>query len=488
MIDLARVDASGLAAMLRRREISATELLDLHLARIADLNPRLNAVVTVDSDRARRQAQEADAALARGEARGALHGVPVTVKDAWATAGLRTTSGNPPWSDFVPETDAPIVARIRAAGAIVVGKTNLPALSFGGQSNNPIFGRANNPWDLARTPGGSGGGGAAAVAAGLSPLDIGADYVGSVRVPAHYCGLFAIKPTEYRIPEVGYHPSPENPLGLPAGVVRQQRALGGPIARSVADLVLALQLMAGPDRQHLELPPVPMGEYSAPRLADLRLGWTDDFGGFGATTDTREALAKLAIDLERRGCRVTRGTPAGLDFPAAWELWGALHEITRASLLTPEAEDQALAAIGATVDSDDASLRGMALYRHATLRQYGEVLAARDATIRALEGFFDDHDALLCPVAYGPAFPHCPDGTPIIYDGVSIPHYMAFRGYAMLFNATGHPAVTIPLARSAEGLPIGLQVVGRRWGDAQVLGVAATLAELIGSYQPPPAV
>lgn len=486
MIDLARVDASSLATMVRQREISATELLDLQLERVAELNPGLNAIVTLDAEGARQQAKNADAALAHGEVIGPLHGVSITIKDAWATGGLRTTSGNPPWSDFVPETDAPVVARLRAAGAIILGKTNLPTLSFDFQSDNPIFGRTNNPWDVTRTPGGSGGGGGAAVAAGLSPLDIGGDYGGSVRIPAHYCGVYAIKPTEHRIPHAGYHPSPENPLALPSGAVRQQRALAGPIARSVADLALALRLMVGPDLSHIEIPPVPLEALSMPRLTDLRLGWADDFGGMGTTADTRDALAKLETELDHHRCQVTRGIPAGLDFPAAWELWGALHEVGIASRLAPEDEDRALAALGATVDSEDAFLRGMARYRHATLQQYGEVLAVRDSTIRALERFFLGHDALLCPVTYGPAFPHQPKGVPIVYDGAPVPYGMAGTGYTKVFNATGHPAVVIPLASSAEGLPIGLQIVGRRWGDANILAIAAALSELIGPYRPPP--
>jgi amidase len=376
------------------------------------------------------------------------------------------------------------VARLRAAGAIVLGKTNLPTLSLDGQSNNPIFGRTNNPWDVTRTPGGSGGGGAAAVAAGLSPLDIGSDYGGSVRLPAHYCGVYAIKATEYRIPRTGYHPSPENPLAISGGAVRQQLGVAGPIARSVADLALTLRLMVGPDAHHIEVTPMPLEALTPPRLSGLRLGWADDFGGLGATADTRAALANLGDELERAGAQITRGVPAGITFPATWELWGALHEINVVSRTTTEVEDQALAAIAARAESEDAILRGMALFRRATLNQYADALAARDSVIRGLELFFNSHDALLCPVAFGPAFPHRPTGSPIGYDDVQVPYWMGLFGYTTPFNVTGHPAVAIPLARTAAGLPIGLQIVGRRWGDMQVLGIAAAVGEVIGPYQP----
>ncbi len=205
--------AHELAAAIRERRISAVEVLDAHLARIARYNPALNAIVTHNEENARTRAREADAALARGEVWGPLHGVPVTIKDSFATAGLRTTSGFPPLTNHVPDSDATAVARLRAAGAIVLGKTNLPLLVHGFQSDNPIFGRTNNPWDHARTPGGSTGGGAAAIAAGLSPLELGSDYGGSVRIPAHFCGIYSLKPTNNRIPLTGHIPE------LPAGAV-----------------------------------------------------------------------------------------------------------------------------------------------------------------------------------------------------------------------------------------------------------------------------
>jgi amidase len=195
-----------LATGIRQRRVSAMEVLDAYLAQIARHNPAFNAIVTLDAERARRRAQDADAALAQGNVWGPLHGVPITIKDSIETAGLRTTSGFPPLADYVPSADAPVVARLRAAGAIILGKTNLPTLAGDAQTDNPLFGRSNNPWDVTRTPGGSTGGGAAAVAAGLSPLEIGSDYGGSVRGPAHFCGVYALKPTDRRLPDTGHIP------------------------------------------------------------------------------------------------------------------------------------------------------------------------------------------------------------------------------------------------------------------------------------------
>ena len=232
-----------LAEDIRQRRISSVEIVEAHLAQIDKHNPRLNVIVLLDRDAALVRAREADAALARGELWGPLHGIPITIKDGFATAGLRTTSGFAPWADFVPQTDAPAVARLRSAGAILLGKTNLPTLSMDAQANNPLFGQTNNPWDLTRTSGGSTAA-AAAVAAGLSPLELGSDIAGSVRIPAHCCGIYSLKPSAHRIPGGGYHP---NPAPVRPESVGPGLGVFGPLARSVDDLAIAFQLLAGPD-------------------------------------------------------------------------------------------------------------------------------------------------------------------------------------------------------------------------------------------------
>lgn len=314
MNDLVFATAHELAAGIRRRQVSATEVLEAHLARIARRNPALNAIVTLDEERARLRARDADAALARGEVWGPLHGVPITIKDSIETADLRATSGFPPLADYVPSTDAPVVARMRTAGAIILGKTNLPTLAGDAQTDNPLFGRSNNPWDVTRTPGGSTGGGAAA---GLSPLEVGSDHGGSVRSPAHFCGVYAIKPTDRRLPDTGH--IPELP-GAPQGVRHMVQI--GPLARSVEDLALALRLIAGPDGQDWEVPPVPLEPAPERALREYRLAWTDDFGDVPVTTDTRAALTELAGELQGLGTRIERRLPAAFDFTTARKTWG----------------------------------------------------------------------------------------------------------------------------------------------------------------------
>ena len=472
--------AADLAIAIRERRISSVEVLEAHLSQIARHNPTLNAIVTLNDEGARARARELDAALTRGEVQGPLHGVPVTIKDSFATAGLRTTSGYPPLADYIPTEDATVVARLKAAGAIIIGKTNLPVLVHGFQTDNPVFGRSNNPWDLKRTPGGSTGGGAAALASGMSPLEIGSDYGGSVRIPAHYCGVCSLKPTDHRIPLTGHIPELPGMRGV------RHVATPGPLARSVRDLVLTLQVISGPDPRQPEVPPVPHTSAPSWPLKSLRVAWTDDFGGLPVTRDTRAALAGLAATLEQKGCTVARCLPKGLDFPCVWETYGELRQCETGSAMSSELEAECAAKFGVSPTSADPEMRGMARRLDATLRQYAETLAKRDGYIAAVEQFFETWDVLLCPVTVGPAFPHCPPGTPIKVDDQQVLYRLGGTGYTSPFNLTGHPVVVIPLTRSADGLPIGVQLAGPRWGEMKLLGIAEQFADITGPFQRPP--
>jgi len=479
--DLLFATACELAAVIRERRVSATEVLEAYLSQIARHNPALNAIVTLDEERARARAIAADKALARGEVWGPLHGVPVTIKDSFATAGIRTTSGYPPLADYIPAEDATVVARLKAAGAIVLGKTNTPILVQGFQSDNPIFGRSNNPWDLTRTPGGSTGGGAAALAAGMSPLEIGSDYGGSVRIPAHYCGLFSTKPTERRVPLTGHIPE------LP-GTQRSIRhvATPGPLARSLDDLVLTMQLISGPDHSQPEIPPLPLSAKPEQSWRDLRVAWNDNFGDLPVTRDTRAALANLVEEFAKRGCTVSRRIPEGFDFPAVWETYGELRQCEIGSALSVEREMERAADFGVSASSDDPEMRGMARRLNATLKQYTETLTKRDVYIARVEQLFRSWDVFVCPVTVGPAFPHCKPGTPIVVDDQCVSYRIGGTGYTSPFNLTGNPSVVIPLTRSKEGLPIGVQLVGPRWGEMKLLAIAELFVEVTGPFPRPP--
>lgn len=471
--------ACELATAIRLRRVSASEVTEMYLARIATHNPKLNAVVTLDEAGARERAAQADAALGRGEVWGPLHGVPMTIKDALETAGMRTTGGHPPLAKYVPRRDATAVARLRAAGAVLMGKTNVPPLSADYRADNEIFGRTNNPWDLSRTPGGSTGGGAAAVAAGLSAFDVGSDLAASVRLPAHYCGLFGLKATEHRIPNTGHIPEPP---GL-ARAVRHINVLG-PLARSVEDLWVILKVIAGADGIEWDVPPVPLVEPPARELRAMRFAWSTDFGGLPVTEDTKRAIEGLATVLSRLGCRVENRLPPKFDLNTAWELWGEIVIAERAAT-APERVAERVAALNATLDGHPLGA-GSAKGARATLAEYMTALTRRDELVTGLESFFDDFDALLCPVTVSPAIAHVPFGTPIDVDGKQVPYFLAGTAYTAPFNLSGSPVVVLPLARSQGGLPIGVQVVGRRWSEPALLAAAAKLALVTGPFTPPP--
>ena len=472
--------ALELAAAIRGRRLAAIEVVDACLDRVRRHNGALNAICTLDEAGARRRAKQADEALARGELWGPLHGVPMTIKDALETAGLRTTGGHPPLADYVPSSDAPAVARLRAAGAILLGKTNVPPLSADYRADNPIFGRTNNPWDLERTPGGSTGGGAAAVAAGLSAFDVGSDLAGSVRTPAHFCGLFALKATERRIPNAGHIPEPP---GLPRAV-RHMNVLG-PLARSVDDLALLTQILSGPSADEPDVPPVPWHPPEKRELRQYRFAWSTSFGGIPVTRDTRQAIEKLASELARLGCAVEERNPDGFDFDAAWETWGEIAIAERAAT-GGERSAERVAALNATLGSEWAVARGSARGVRDGVAEYMVALNRRDRLISILEGFFAKFDAFLCPVTVSHAIPHVPFGTPIGVDEHQVPYFIAGTAYTCPFNLTGHPAVVLPLARSKEGLPIGVQVLGRRWSEPELLALCAKLALVTGPFLPPP--
>jgi amidase len=472
--------AVELAAAIRARRCSARELTELYLARIARHNPSLNAICTLDEAGALRLAREADAALAGGELWGPLHGVPMSIKDALETAGVRTTGGHPPLKDYIPARDATAVARLRAAGAILLGKTNVPPLSADYRADNPIFGRTNNPWNVERTPGGSTGGGAAAVAAGLSAFDVGSDLAGSVRTPAHFCGLFALKATERRIPNTGHIPEPP---GVPRAV-RHMNVLG-PLARSVEDLGLITRTICGADDAEPDVPPVPWTEAPERPLAAHRFAWSTSFGGVPVTGETREAIARLAAELTSAGCAVEERNPDGFSFDEAWETWGEIAIAERAATGAERSRER-VAALNATLGESWAVARGSAKGAHASIADYAAALTRRDALIATLERFFERWDALICPVTVCPAIGHVPFGTPIEVESHPVPYFIAGTAYTCPFNLTGHPAVVLPLARSREGLPIGVQLVGRRWGEPALLAAAQKVALITGPFTPPP--
>jgi Asp-tRNA(Asn)/Glu-tRNA(Gln) amidotransferase A subunit family amidase len=452
--DTCFMTATQLAAAIRERRVSAGEVMEAQLGRIATVNPLINAIVTLDEKAARAGARAADDAIARGEAVGPLHGVPITLKDGHATAGMRTTVGLTAWADHIPTTDSTIAARLRKAGAIIIGKTNVPPRLRDLQTFNPIFGRTSNPWDITRTPGGSSGGAAAAVAAGLVPLEIGSDAGGSIRVPAHLCGIHGFKPTGATVPITGSYADPPD-------MPRSFRLLFdiGPLARDVDDLILAHRIIAGADGLDTEVPPVNTDEEPEPPLSRLRVAVAPEFPDVPTAFDIAEAIFGFAGAIEVGGARVGEALPSH-DFAAERALFSDLITWYSQAFQPPREASPSLSA-------------------------YLEALNQRDEFIYAWERFFDDWDVLVCPAMMCTAFNHREMGMPIPVDGIETPYWTALS-HACRFNLTGHPAAVIPIGLDRQGLPIGAQLVGRRHSDLKLLAAAKALARVTDGFVRPP--
>ncbi len=472
--------------MLERREVSSLELVEACIARIERLNPDLNAIVATDFDRARDAARAADAARARGRDLGPLHGLPMTVKDSLETAGLRTTSGAPELSDHVPTEDAVAVARVREAGAVVLGKTNLPIYAGDWQTYNSVYGRTNNPWNPERTVGGSSGGSAASLAAGFVPLEIGSDIAGSIRIPAAYCGVYGHKPSYGIVPGRGHIPGP------PGTKSDADLAVVGPMARHPRDLRLAIEVMAGPDELSanawkLELPP-PRAE----RLENFRVGWWFDDplcpvdsevrSELEATVDALRPHVKLVDiqppdELERIVSLYTRLLMGvmGSDMPKP------LRALTRLLLPHYAVTDR----LGIPTDAVSRSAaRGMHL-SHADWNRLNEGRTRLRWQCRKL---FEGIDVLLAPVSPVTAFPHQVGGNhlsrKLVVDGRKRP-YTDHIPWVSLATCAFLPATAAPVGVGPSGLPVAVQIIGPYLGDHTALRFAELLAEVRGGFQTP---
>jgi amidase len=455
-MDIAFSSTTELAAAIKRGAVSASEALDAQLAQIDKHNPALNAVIMLDVDGARKRAAQADGAHKRGESWGALHGVPFTLKDTHETKGLRTTVGFPPFAKYVPAQDSVVVARLKAAGAILVGKTNTAMLLGDFQTGNPLFGRTNNPWKVERTPGGSSGGAAAALAAGMTPFEIGTDMQSSIRLPAHFCGVFGLKPTENRVSLEGGFPNP----GDAPRTIHIMSCIG-PMARSAEDLALLYRIIAGPDARDTDVQPVPVEAVPQLDIKRLRIACAPTFPGFPVAADIRQAVQTLARKLSDAGAIVEEADLPELDFHADLAAGGELIGMM----------------LGAAQPDKDAPPPG--------LSGYFAALHKRDRSIVAWEKFLSQWDALLCPVSMTSAFPHCEAGTPLKVDGRDEDYWMV-AGHGALFNYSGHPAIAMPCGLDGAGLPIGVQLVGKRWSESRLLAIAQALSPLTGGFRRPP--
>ncbi len=469
MRDVTLLPATVMAQQIRRREISAVELVEAHLSQTERLNPQLNAFVQLRADDARREAVQADEAVARNEAKlGPLHGVPISIKSSMDVDGMKCEAGTKLREGHFAAEDAPLVARLRQAGAIILGMTNTPELLMAWETDNLLYGRTNNPWDLSRTAGGSSGGEAAAIASGCSAGGVGSDGGGSIRVPAHFSGICGLKPTPGRIPATGHFPSSVGPFAL-TGVV-------GPMTRTVGDLKLLFEVMQGPDDGDPSAGPVPVRWPSDKDLKNIRIGYFEDDGRTPVTPETRAAVRKAATALRNARLQVESFLPDGLD--RARELWWKFFGITGGMLLGPmiqghESEiSPILKEFSGWVAAEE---------RH-TAQSLLDMWIQRDVVRKQVLWQMRDYPILLCPVAAIPAFRHGERSWNI---GGREVKYLDAWSYCEWFNLLGFPAAVVPVGQSAEGLPIGVQIVGRPWEEEMVLFVAAAVEKQCGGFRAP---
>ncbi len=424
---LTYASATSLARLIRDKKVSAEEVMQVHLDRIAAINPRVNAVVQL-AETALPQARAADAALARGEHLGPLHGVPFTVKDIFDTAGIISAAGLEERRSFVPEHDACVVSRLKSAGAILLGKTNCPPGGGGGESSNSVYGQTNNPYALDRTPGGSSGGEAAIIAAGGSPLGLGSDSGGSLRLPAHFCGVATLRPTVGRVPNTGT-------LYLPGGL-SDPRSQIGPVARTVADLQLAFPLLAGVDWRDSGVIPMPVNDPAAVDCKSLSVAFYADDGILSPTPATAEAVRAAAGVLAEAGMRVEEQRLPRVE---------TSYEITTRYWRQSE-------------------LNGPEIDR---------LMTDWDAFRTTALAFMETYDVIICPVCWTPAVAH---GAMRLID----------FSYTLPYSLTGWPSVVVRASTSPAGLPIGVQITARPWREDVALAVAQRLETALGGWQAPP--
>jgi len=457
---------SEAARDIRSKKLSPVELVESHLGRIASLQPKLNAFVHLDADRARAQARAAETAMSVSEPPGPLRGVPLTIKSCIDVAGWPCPAGSLLRKDYVPRTDAPLVARLKSAGAVLLGNTNTPEFLMAYETDNLLTGKTSNPWNLKYSAGGSSGGEAAAIAAGCSMGGVGSDGGGSLRVPAHFCGICGLKPTPGRIPTTGHFPSGAGAFGW-IGVV-------GPMARTVADVRALFEVMAGPDAGDAHSAPVPVRSYPDKDLRSTRIGVLESSALGNGTPETRAAVDRAAKMLGDRGFAVEPFKLLGLD--RALELWWFFFGHVIAHLLNANLSGHA--------SQLSPMLREYLLHAASpnpvSLDQFLQACAARDLLREQILRQMDNVRILVSPVSSAPAFRH---GEGNYNPGRG---YLDTMRFSQWLNLTGFPGASLPISFSNEGLPIGVQIIGRPFEEELVLAVAEVLEQSRGPWQPPP--
>ncbi len=478
--DLVFKSAFEVARVIRKGEISSLGLTTHILERIEKYNPSLNAVVTILKDEALSRARAADKALSEGKLWGPLHGVPCSVKDTIEIANVLTTAGSPELANHIPKRNAVVVDRLLGAGAVIIGHTNSPYMAEDWQSYNEVFGTTNNPWDHKLTPGGSTGGGAAAIAAGLSYLSIGSDIGGSIRIPAHFCGVYGHKPSLNVVPSRGHIPPPPGIL-----IPHADLSVIGPLARSATDLKLALKIFGGPDPDDLiaynwTLPPA-----RGTRLSDYRIGYILDDPLCPVTSDVKEVHLQVIKALHKTGADLVEGWPPGVNPSYQYNTYRFLLSSTYAN----ELKNDQLEEFRKLAKNRFGSYESTLAWAWTAPHKYFQAISSARIIARSIwQEYFTTHDAFLLPTSFIPAFPHDHSEPQLKRSLVTLEGPRAYHDllfWISFATLTGLPATTAPIGLTKDGLPVGIQIMGPYLEDATPIDLAGKLADIIREFQPP---
>ena len=467
---------------IKQGEVSSLEVLESFLAQVEKVNPKINAIVALDIERAKEKAKEADNKISLKSKLGPLHGLPMTIKDAFEVEGIVSTGGNPAWKDNIPKRNAEAVQRLVDAGAIIFGKTNVPFLSSDLQSFNKIYGTTNNPWDLERTPGGSSGGSAAALAAGMTPLELGSDIGGSIRVPAHFCGLYGHKPSYNIISEVGHMPPPPGSILTGNGL-----SVAGPLARSPEDLEIALDVLVAAQEQDSQAWKVKLPKARTKKIKELKIAVWPDEPYAEADNEITNLIKDTAKDLKHAGAKVET-----VDLPISFEEIDKIYSLLLNPLMlagSPKETFETLAKLNESLDPNDVSelakvARGSVL-KHA---DWVLVNAIRQNMRQKWREFFNKFDVILCPTCITPAFKH--NHNPVHERKLTIngkdDEYLRATLWAGPAVSAGLPSTNVPIGMSSNNLPISMQITGPYLEDKTCLEVAKVVRNLRGGFKIPP--
>lgn len=473
--------ALELAEMIREGQATSVQIVSDHLDQIKQHNDTLNAVVILDEEAALRTAESRDREAQDGHFRGPLHGVPMTIKEQYWLEGYKATINTDRFEDWVAPEDAVVVERLKSAGAVIMGKTNVPKELLDYQVWGDIYPEGKNPYDIAYSPGGSSGGSAAALASGMTPVELGGDFGGSIRIPSYFCDLYGLKPTENTIPSHGLIPQADDAEGHVFHM-----GVGGPMARTVEDMELIWKIIRGPHHSDRITPRIDWADPSGRQLSDFRVAWLDGWPEYEPSHQIKTLIHDFVDRLSQHGCQTENAAPGNhlhtrslsvfmrlFGMVLAQELWWLPKRLMRFQIKNTIMKGM-----------EKFSTEYKQGFNHSFLN-YSEAMGRRAQVISEWEQYFEAYDLLVCPMSFGPAYERREIGTPITYEDKTLVYVNYCWPYVACFNATGHPAMNVPLGLDGEGLPVGVQIVGPYWSEPTLIHFAKLLSTLTSGFRQP---